>query len=633
MQNLKNLQFKIKIISYILILGLFPVFTFAQGVDPNFNPGKLIDDKVFADMETFGGAEGIQKFLEVKGSVLANTATDFLVMLKEPTITILKQGLDDPRPNLGRLRTAAELIWDASRQSGLNPQVILVKLQKEQSLITGHKDDSRDRLQKVLDKAMGFDCPDSGGCGNLFPGFYYQLFGNFDSAGNRYLGAAKSLMKSFNAPEGRGPLIDATGLVNGSAGETRTAKVGDTIIVPNTQGGFDGVPATTQVTLLNRATAALYRYTPHVFNGNYNFWRYFNEWFRYPNGTLVALANDIRTYIIQNGTKQLVPDFVAKNRGLVLGSKVVISPTEFESYPTDEVYGPKDDTIVKVEGDSKLYVFINSVKHPASAFVIKQRGLDPAQTLTVSAQESSLFKEGSVLTPKDGTVLRGVKEPAVYLVDNGMLKLFSAYTFKQRKITTRQIEFIPDEEIATYPKQGFVPPLDGTLVTHPKTQTVYLVENGLKHPFTYELFKNRGLSFKNVVALTTEEVASIPIGAFATPKERTWLANAQTKELYLFKEGSLHRISPFVAKQRGITPDYFFSAGEIAEWQEGIPYPPSDGTLVKGDKNAAVYLVSNGQLRALTSKAFKNRSYSFKKVKVLPQAEVDAYAKGDVIIK
>ncbi len=527
----------VKVIITFLIVA-FPFTTFSASVDPNFNPNKLIKDAVFSDLETFGGPAGIQKFLEVKQSILARTDTNFLTMLKEPTVTILKEGLGDPRPNLGRLRTAAELIWDASRQSGLNPQVIIVKLQKEQSLITGVAGYSQSKLQKTLDKAMGFDCPDSGGCGNIFPGFYYQLFGNFDTQNNRYLGAARSLMKSFNTTNGRGPRVDSTGVVNGSAGSSRTARVGDTIILENTLNGFEGVPASSVVKILNKATAALYRYTPHVFNGNYNFWRFFNEWFRYPNGTLVSTAGSGETYIIQNGTKQLVPAFVAQARNLQLAGKITISPTEFTSYPTDKLYGPVDETIVKVTGDNQTYVFENNVKHPASEFVIKQRGLNINNALNITAAESNLFETGSILLPKDGSIIRGQTEPAVYLVENGVLKLFSAFTFKQKGITSAQVELIPDAEIATYSKQGFVAPKDGTLITYAETETVYLADSGLKRPMTYEIFKNRGFSFKNVVEISKNEVEALPIGAFAQPKSITWLANAETGQLYLFKEGS-----------------------------------------------------------------------------------------------
>lgn len=610
-----------KIICLSLLLSL-PLQVLAQSIDPGFDANKLIDDKVFSDTQTFGGPVGIQKFLEAKNSVLANTSPDFLVKLKEPNIILLKEGLEDPEPSLNRLRTAAELVWDASLQSGLNPQVILVTLNKEQGLITSAGDFSPDRLQTALDHAMGFDCPDSTGCGNLFPGFYYQLFGNYDSANNRYLGAAKSLMKSFVATAGRGPSV------NGSA-----AQVGQTISIQNTQGDPYNAPASQLVTLLNRATAALYRFTPHVFNGNYNFWKYFTSWFKYANGTLVALASDPKIYIIQNGTKQLVPDFVAQARGLNLAGKVTISPNEFDSYPTDIVFGPADNTIVKNSTDGKTYVFISNIKHPASAFVISQRGLNPRLALSITDQESTLFNSGSVLPPKDGTVVKEANDPGIYLVDGGKIRLYSAYTFEQRKVLAKNIVTVPGEELATYDKNGFVPPLDSTLVKTQSNPLIYIVDQGFRRPLVAEVFRNRGLSSRNVVTLSDDEVYALPLGAYATPKDKTFFTVSNNGSLYEFKEGTKHSISTFVAKQRGIQASYSFAPAVADEWFDGIPIPPKDGSLIKGNSDGTIFLVSGGQLKGLTQAAFSKRKYSIKKVVTLPQAEVDSYAKGEVLNK
>jgi hypothetical protein len=613
-------QKAIKFITAILILAL-PLPLLAQTVDPLFNPAKLVDDKVFSDTQTFGGALGIQKFLESKQSVLAATSTDFLIKLKEPPAVLLKQGLDDPEPNLGRLRTAAELIWDASQYSGLNPQVILVTLNKEQGLIANQFTSDSD-LQTALDHAMGFACPDSGGCGNLFPGFYYQLFGNFDSAGNRYLGAAKSLMKSFSASGGRGPLVNV-----------QISHTGDVITLDNTMGGYDNILPEQTVLLTNNATAALYRYTPHVFNGNYNFWKYFNAWFKYPNGTLIKLALATDTYIIQNGLKQLVPQFVAQARGLALAGTITVSPTEFASYQTDQILGPTDNTIVSVSGDVQKYVFINNIKHPASDFVIKQRGLDPAKALAISALDSALFQNGSILPPKDGTIVRGTQNPAIYLVSSGNLQMFSAFTFAQRKIPAKQVTVIPDVEVATYPKLGFVAPLDNTVFKSQDSQAVYIAQNGLKQPFTAEVFKNRRISTKSIAILSADEVNAIPLGTYATPADKSFFSVNENGQIYIFKEGSKHPISTFVAKQRGITPDFKVNQDVAMQWQDGIPVAPRDSTVVKGDLEDTVYLVVNSQLRPLTYQAFKNRGITAKKISVLPQVEVDSYAQGDVLAK
>lgn len=78
----------IKILLFLLVIIVVPSNAFAQTVDPSFNPSKLIEDKVFIDTQTFGGAEGVQRFLEIKNSVLSNTSPEFLVKLKEPIATI-----------------------------------------------------------------------------------------------------------------------------------------------------------------------------------------------------------------------------------------------------------------------------------------------------------------------------------------------------------------------------------------------------------------------------------------------------------------------------------------------------------------------------------------------------------------
>ncbi len=603
---------------YTLLFGgalfVHPFAVFALEVNPAFNPSTIVPDAVFSDMQTFGGPEGIQRFLESKNSILANTSLDFLAKLNEPTDVSVKQALDDPEPNLGRLRTAAELIWDASRVSGLNPQVILVTLQKEQGLISTSVNPSR--VQRALNHAMGFDCPDATGCGNLFPGFYFQLFGNVDTEGNRYLGATRSLMKSFLTPNGRGPSIGGV-----------PAKVGDTLSIENTIGDYEGIAKQQTVTIGNRASAALYRYTPHVFNGNYNFWKFFTSWFKYANGTLLRSSQDGTMFIVQNGTRQRIPSFVITARGLTLANAITASPTELEGYPLGTTYGPPDNTIVR--GNGATFVFIDGIMHPASSFVLTQRKLDPAKILDLSSAEEGLFTRGSQLTPADGTVVRGQSNPNVYLVEKGTLKLFSEFTFKQRD-AEKKLQLIPDEEIALYAKQGYVIPLEGTLVQSPSSNNVYLINEARRLTLTPELFSNRGFAMKDVVRLTTDtELTSIPIGPPAPPREGTFFTITGSPELYLYKNGAKHLISAFVAKQRGITPDYSFEAGIISGWADGIAVTPRDGTLVKSDASQAVYLVMKGQLQPLTDVLFKNLGFSLKNVVTLPDVEVTALPKGD----
>jgi hypothetical protein len=74
----------------IFLIGLFLSQPLVAAADDVFNPSLLIADERFSDIGTLGGPEGIQKFLESKGSVLGNTSAAFLQKLREPGDQTLK---------------------------------------------------------------------------------------------------------------------------------------------------------------------------------------------------------------------------------------------------------------------------------------------------------------------------------------------------------------------------------------------------------------------------------------------------------------------------------------------------------------------------------------------------------------
>ncbi|MEO8065984.1 MAG: hypothetical protein ABI643_04005 [Candidatus Doudnabacteria bacterium] len=555
---------------------ILPINALAQGpIDSAFNPGLIIPDDAFSDVGTFGSSAGIQKFLELKGSVLANTSPDFLAKLKEPDAQT-KAGLEDPEPNLTRLRSAAELIYDAGTKWGLNPQVLLVILQKEQSLITGTFN-SDSGLRSTLDKAAGFGCPDDQPCGEIFKGFYKQLFGAFDTEGSRWLGTAASLMKSFNAQidnlrVGRGPGVDANGRVSGRP-IIRTARKGDTVIFDNTLGGYDGVPAQQTVTLQNFATTALYRYTPHVFNGNYNFWKFYSAWFKYPNGTIIQKVGDTVTYVIDNGTKRPFSSFVATQRKLNISNVIGVSQTEFDTYPLEKSMTPLDGTLIKGDADTGVYLILDSSKHPVSYPV-----------------------------------------------------------FAQRKYSFAKVITVPQTEVDSYDTGTYVTPLSGTLIMGATEATIFIIDNELKRPISADIFKVRKLSFKNVMKLADTEVASIPSGPFLTPPEQTAFRTKSDPTVWWYKDNLRHTVSAFVFKQRGVKnfPFLTLSDQEVSSIPIGNPLPPKDGTVFKGGESSAIYRMDAGFKRMFTAASYKKAR--FPKATVLPQAEVDQYQPGDDII-
>lgn len=217
-----------------LILGIGSLPSLQQSVRAEaFNSSRLIDDATFIATDAMSISQ-IQQFLDEAGSGLRNFSENG--------------------------RSAAQIIWDASHGHGaasnnggapingilvngstgtVNPQVLLVTLQKEQSLIS-----LTNPSQSSLDHAMGYGCPDSGGCNSTYLGFTKQVEN-----------AAWQLRYNYERAQGTG---------------FGDYQVGQAFCFNDWNGTHCG-------TYENRATSSLYRYTPHVYNGNYNFWNlYFN---------------------------------------------------------------------------------------------------------------------------------------------------------------------------------------------------------------------------------------------------------------------------------------------------------------------------------------------------------------------
>lgn len=610
------------ILAIVVFLSSAEAALAALPVDRGFDPNQLISDSSFKNKNSMSAAE-IQKFLESKDSILANTSSSFLSQLKEPVgNSNLREVLEDS--NLGSSpRTAAQLIYDAAQQSGLNPQVILVKLHKEQSLIGGHQNSDASRLQRALDFSMGFGCPDSQPCGELYKGFYFQLFGNVDAENNRYLGAARSLMRSFTTPGGRGPFY------NGGA-----AKVGDTIVLSNTLGGYEGVQSQQTVTLENAATAALYRYTPHVFNGNYNFWRYMKDWFGTGSrdtagGSSLSDGDVIRYnrvyYMIEDGKTWEINDFVKKARKISTRSRDVtnVKKSEYDKFPKGGLLGLADNAVVK--SVDKYYIFVDNKIYEATESIIKQRGGSVSSAVTATAENLKSFLPAHRLPPNEGTVLRGLNSPEVYIVENAQLRLVSALVFAQRGLAG-SVQIIPDEELALYTKGGFLPPLDGTMVKSPSDPTVTLIASRIRRPIpSLAVFKTYGQTFADIKTISDDELNAITLGAIAEPKDNTYYQVAESKVQFVYRNGSSHYIAGFVAKQRGISPDVTLAESEHRSWPEGEPIMPKDGTLLKATNGPAVYIVENSSLKALSGAEFKSRGLSFSDIVLISGAELTKY--------
>ena len=300
---------RIRIFSLSLIIIL--IASFFTGIDAtpalaaSYSSTKLADDAAFTNVDGMS-VNQIQDVLKSNDSFLKNYS---------------EHG-----------RTAAQIIYDAAHGHGdasdsingidvhntVNPVAILAMLQKEQSLIT-----MKTKNTDALKVAMGYACPDRGGCDSKYRGFTEQVENG-----------AWQLRYNYERASGHG---------------FKDFQVGQTVKI-------DGK----KIKISNRTTAALYRYTPH--NGT-NFSKYFAKWNK--NGALAS--NDGRTF------KAVLSKVKVPKKTVSPGQKITFTLTYkntgsaywFNSGDNAVHLGtqnPQDSNNVLLGGGSRVNMRVNNIK-------------------------------------------------------------------------------------------------------------------------------------------------------------------------------------------------------------------------------------------------------------------------------
>ena len=233
----------------------------------NFDAGLIISDFMMSKADAMSEEE-IQNFLTAKNSC-SNTdeayynalasSSSYKWHFKDGHFVCLSEELFGEGEIIGEGETAAHIIWQAAQDYQINPQVLLVLLQKETGLITDPIPNDKDYR-----KATGFGCPDNAACSEKYYGFKNQI---------------RNAAELFHT-------VVTGGWTNFILGEN--------YIQFNPNPGCGG----SMVNIRSLATAALYRYTPYQPNvaalaagygtaecgayGNRNFYLYFNDWFGDP---------------------------------------------------------------------------------------------------------------------------------------------------------------------------------------------------------------------------------------------------------------------------------------------------------------------------------------------------------------
>ncbi|NNC13227.1 hypothetical protein HII28_15230 [Planctomonas sp. JC2975] len=224
--------------------------------DAHFHAGLIISDAAFYDPDTMTAVQ-VQRFLE-KQQCSSDDGSPCLADYRQDTPDEPAQYAHCAAITGQKAERASSIIVRIAQACRISPKVLLVLLQKEQSLLTHPS-------AYGYQRATGYGCPDTAACDTRYFGFFNQLYN------------AAWQFREYT--------------VGGASWRYHVGKVAIQYH-PNAACGSSVVDIRTQ------ATANLYNYTPYQPSpqtlahpdvatdcstfGNLNFWRLYKEWFGSP---------------------------------------------------------------------------------------------------------------------------------------------------------------------------------------------------------------------------------------------------------------------------------------------------------------------------------------------------------------
>lgn len=495
MTNIPNkVAFAIAILSLFFTLSHTKIASAA--IDADFDPSYIISDFDILDHNSMTLPQ-IQNFLQEHNSYLANYIT--------------------PNSN-GIMKTAAEIIYDATNRNfnceganlsdepteaekrlkcktitTISPKFMLVLLQKEASLVS----DSNPK-QSRLDWATGYGCPDNWACNPYYKGFGKQV----NSAALQFLAYMREPYH-YNYKMGQAYTF---------TNPYGTISQQDMTVIPK-----------------NLATAALYNYTPHVFNGNYNVYKLFKMYFPedkivsqavnkiYPDGSLLKLEDGPGIWLIEGGVKRPFinySSFISRFKP----EQVLTTTQEYlNAYPNGANIKFANYSIVETPSDA-IYLLVGKEKRPFESLkAFKTIGFNENEIEPASEAELSGYVVGKTITAAStyvtGALLQDISSGGVYYVENGTKAPLIDRIFLDTKFKGEDIVRVSPEILNQYLKIDPILFDDGTLLKSSNFPTVYLISNGAKRAFKNgEIFTKLGYSFNNVITTSPQVLYHYPLG-------------------------------------------------------------------------------------------------------------------------
>ena len=303
-----------------------------------FDPGNIIDNAMFNYSGSMD-ANQIQAFLNSKLSACDTNGTQPATDFGRSDLTHAQYAATRgwPAPPYPCLKdytenglSSAQIIYNVAQQYQINPQVLIVLLQKEQGLVTDTWP-----LPVQYRSATGYGCPDGAPCDSQYYGLTAQLY---------WAGTMFHTILT-NSQTWSNPYRSGTSWYTPYV-------LGNNYIQYSPVVSCGG----STVNIQNLATAALYNYTPYQPNpaalnagygsgdscsshGNRNFYLYFTQWFGATTSVAIYGYNVVSREFYSDSTyNTAIPEPLVVEPGQKIYAKVTVKNTGNQTWYSDNLH-------------------------------------------------------------------------------------------------------------------------------------------------------------------------------------------------------------------------------------------------------------------------------------------------------
>jgi len=552
----------LSVVATLLVVG--PIAPAQAAVAGDFDAGNIISDSVFFDPTTMTAAQ-VQQFLLLKGSSC--------VAGEQACLKDYRASTSDRTPEAGLCRgytgvpdqSAADIIVNVARSCGVNPRVLLVLLEKENSLVTRTKPTTRN-----YQAAAGYGCPDTAPCDAQYYGLFNQLYM-----------AARQYQNYANNPSRFGY----------GAGRLNTI-----YWHPNAACG------TSQVFIVNQATAGLYNYTPYRPNaaalnnlygtgdscssyGNRNFWRLFTDWFGSTQSSTYLLRSDVdaTVYLVSGTNKYPIASSATLLALSPLGAVGYVSQQYLDRRTTGKtvqraLLGP-DGTVWYFDAGIRLAF--------GSCGQVADFGMTCGDAVAVDAGPISALTAG----PRMTNLFRTTSGKAFYVTGGQRREVADDASLTAAGLPTSGVTLL--ESGVAYLPLGTPIARDGLVLKARDSADLLLTDGGAYVPTTSAMLTTPGLAGLPVRSLDDASLRTVARTGALTPLVRQ---TTGTRHYLLTTVGKVEVTdATAVPTAPSLVPDALLARVTSASSTAVFP------VFVKTADSGTVYLLQAGELRPLRS--------------------------------